>query len=446
MKQFDAIVVGAGPAGLFSAYELSKKGLSVLVIEKGSEIKKRKKSNLLSGVGGAGLYSDGKLNLGPVHGKTNLLEFLGKREANELIEYIDTMLMQFGVTNDFYPKQTEEVKELVRKAKNNGIKLILIKHKHIGQEALPAVIEKFYKMLKKQGVKFLLNSGARDIIIDKNKVKGVAVKNRLIKGKAVVVAPGRVGSEWISRIAKRHRIPLTHRGIEVGARVEVRKEAMDPITDLIYDPAFFLKTKTYSDSARTFCVNPGGFVVRENYHGFECVNGYSFKKKKSSNTNFAMLSNIDLTEPVKDTVSYGESIGKLATNIGGGRPIIQRLLDLKAGRRSYWDRINESRVKPTLRAVTPGDISMALPGRIVTNITDALHQLDKIVPGIESDDTLLYAPEIKFFFIRIKTNKELETPVKNLYVAGDGVGVSGNIVGAAATGIIAGRDIVRRLG
>ncbi len=223
--------------------------------------------------------------------------------------------------------------------------------------------------------------------------------------------------------------------------MEVPNEIMDDVTDIIYDPTFFIYTDTYDDQVRTFCTNKGGFVVKEQYEDFVCVNGHAFKNKKSDNTNFAFLSKIDLTEPVTDTLKYGTSIGRLATTIGGGKPIIQRFIDLKKGRRSTWKRIHKSYVTPTLKDVTPGDISMAMPSRIVTNIIEGLEKLNSVIPGIASNSTLLYAPEIKFFSIRIDTNSELETQIKGLYVAGDGVGVSGNIVGAAATGIIAARSI-----
>ena len=246
--------------------------------------------------------------------------------------------------------------------------------------------------------------------------------------------------------SKKYGMELQQRGIEVGVRVETHNDVMSDLTNVIYDPTFFVQTQRYDDQTRTFCTNPAGFITLENYQDFVCVNGHAYRNRKSDNTNFAFLSKVILTDPVSDSHGYGVAIGRLASLIGGGKPILQRLGDLRRGRRSTWQRIHNGYVEPTLTEVTPGDIAMALPGRIVTNLVEGLEQLNLVVPGIADDSTLLYAPEIKFFSTQVATSSDLETSVSNLFVAGDGPGVSGNIVSAAATGIIPAKAIVRKFG
>ncbi len=443
--KYDIIIIGAGPAGLFAAYELSKnKNLKVLVIEKGKDIRDRKK-NIMSGIGGAGLFSDGKLNLTAVHGKTNLYEFVSKTEANKLIDYIDKVFIKFGASTEYYTKNLKEAEKIRKKAKKYDIDLLILKQKHIGSDKLPLLISKFVNFLKNDKIEFSLNTEVIDIVTRNNKIYGVKLANgSIIKTKSIIACPGRVGSKWFMNQSKKLGIPLKHRGIEVGIRVEVKAKIMKPITDIIWDPAFFIKTKRIKDIVRTFCTCPYGYVAKETYHGFIAVNGYCRLDKKSKNTNFALLSNVELTQPATDTIAYGESIGSLATTIAAQKPFIQRWEDLKKYRRSYWYRINKSKVKPTLKDVTPGDLTMAIPCRVVENLFYALKQLNKLIPGL-TKDTLIYGPELKFFSVRIKTNKNLETNVKNLFVAGDGAGLCGNIVGAAATGVIAARSILNKI-
>jgi len=236
---------------------------------------------------------------------------------------------------------------------------------------------------------------------------------------------------------------VSQRGIEVGVRVEVHNEIMQDLCETIYDPTFFVRTTKYDDQTRTFCTNFGGYVALENYQNFVCVNGHAFMDKKSDNTNFAFLSKVVLTDPVEDNQAYGESIGKLATLIGGGKPILQRYGDLKRGRRSTWNRVKNSYIEPTLKSVTCGDIAMALPERILTNLIDGLDQLNQVIPGVANDETLLYAPEIKFFATQVATDNNLQTSVSGLFVAGDGPGVAGNIVSATATALIPCKEIIK---
>ena len=269
-------------------------------------------------------------------------------------------------------------------------------------------------------------------------------KETILTAKNVIVAPGRTGAKWIQELADKYNIPYLSQSIEIGVRVEVRKEIMQEITDVIYDPTIFIKTDTYGDEIRTFCTNPGGFVAKENYYGFICVNGHALKEVKSNNTNFAFISKVNLTEPVTNTRLYGESIARIANVLGDGKPIIQSLKDLKNGRRSEWHRLNKGFIEPTLKDCVAGDLALVLPHRIIDNILEGLATLDKIIPGVANDDTLLYGPEIKFFSNEIQTDNNFKLENDNIYFVGDGAGKAGNIVTAAATGLVAARDILNR--
>jgi len=443
-KLYDVAIIGAGPAGLFAAYELCKKNLNIILLEGGKDIKERKRE-IMRGIGGAGLFSDGKLNLTPVHGKTNLLEFLPLKKAIKLVDYVDNILVSFEEPQKSYTKNIEKANKLKEKANRLGISLLIMPQKHIGSDNLPNIIGKFVDFLRKNKVEIRAETEVKEIVVNKDKTFNLEINNKnKIKTRFVIACPGRYGHSWMAEQAKKLRIPIKHRGIEVGVRIEVLAKIMKKITDIIWDPPLFIKSKITKDSVRTFCTNPNGFVVKEVYRGFNCVNGYCRKDKKSKNTNFALLSNIELTSPAENTIAYGEEIGVLANTIGGGKPFIQRLVDLKRNKRSYWDRIEKSKVKPTLKDATPGDLSMAIPHRVVNNLVDALEQLDRFIPGI-NDDALIYGPELKFFSAKLKTDKNLETNVKNLFVAGDGVGVCGNIVGAASTGIISARGVLNKI-
>jgi uncharacterized FAD-dependent dehydrogenase len=299
--------------------------------------------------------------------------------------------------------------------------------------------------LRNKGVTLHTSEDVRQIRIKDGRAVGVTTSRRTYSADHVILAPGRVGADWMGELAQQFKLGLTQRGIEVGVRVEVHNDIMQDLCDVIYDPTFFIQTSKYDDHTRTFCTNQGGFVTQENYNDFVCVNGHAFHDRKSENTNFAFLSKVVLTEPVTDNQSYGVAIGSLATLIGGGKPILQRFGDLKRGRRSTWNRIHKSYIRPTLTQVVCGDIAMALPERILTNIIEGLEKLNCVVPGVSNDETLLYAPEIKFFATQIETTHDLETRIKGLYVAGDGPGVAGNIVSAAATGLIPARAILAKI-
>ncbi len=456
---YDVIIVGAGPAGLFSAYYLAESSdLNVLVLEKGKHSLKRKcpnhntqicagcdPCNILTGVGGAGLYSDGKLNFIPKLGKTDLTQFMPLASAQELINETEDIFNKFNMDGDVYPTNMDQAKQIRKEAKKFGINLLLIKQKHLGSDNLPRHISKMADYIQSRGITIKTEEDVIDIISKNGVVTGVNTKDKEYKAPNVILAPGRIGANWVAKVAQKHGINISQRGIEVGVRVEVHNDIMDDLCNVIYDPTFFIQTPTYDDQTRTFCTNQGGHISLEKYTDFVCVNGHAFSDKKSQNTNFAFLSKVVLTEPVTDNQAYGESIGKLATLIGGGKPILQRFGDLKRGRRSTWNRINKGYIEPTMRNVVCGDIAMALPERILSNLIEGLEALNLVIPGVSNDETLLYAPEIKFFATQVETDNNLQTTIKGMYMAGDGPGVAGNIVSAAATGIIPAKEIIKNM-
>ncbi len=443
---------------MFAAYYLSENSSKkVLLIEKGKTSQKRncpiktyhecikcKPCNILSGIGGAGLFSDGKLNYIYKLGKTDLSQFMPVHRAEELIDETEQIFNKFGMDGPVYPTDMQEAQEIRKRAKRFGIDLLIIKQKHLGSDRLPEYIAGMAEYIKSRGVVIHTSEEVKEVIIENSRTVGLVTNRKNYFADNVILAPGRVGSEWVGGLAQRHGIGLKQRGIEVGVRVEVHNDIMQDLCDVIYDPTFFIQTGKYDDQTRTFCTNKGGFVSLERYSNFVCVNGHAYMDKKSPNTNFAYLSKVILTEPVTDNQAYGESIGSLATLIGGGKPILQRFGDLKRGRRSTWHRISKGYLEPTMTDVVCGDIAMALPERILTNIIEGLEKLNCVVQGVANDETLLYAPEIKFFATQVVTSDDLETKIKGMYVAGDGPGVAGNIVSASATGLIPAKAIIAK--
>lgn len=461
--KYDVVIVGAGPAGLFSAYQLitENKNLKVAVLDKGSCVKNRvcpmnkngvpcKNCNpcaILAGYGGAGTFSDGKLNFIPRLGKSDLTKYMSETEAYKLIDDTEEIFNKFKMDASIYPSNMDEAVEIRKKVAIAGAKLLLIKQKHLGSDHLPEYIDGICEYLENNGVTLIDRANVLDIrslSINKHIVTYKKGKNEVeLEAKNVIVAPGRTGAKWVQELADKYEIPYLSQSIEIGVRVEVRRDIMESITNVIYDPTIFIKTKTYGDEIRTFCTNPGGFVAKENYYGFICVNGHALKEVKSNNTNFAFISKVNLTEPVTNTRLYGESIARIANVMGDGKPIIQSLKDLKSGRRSEWHRINKGFIEPTLKDCVAGDLALVLPHRIISNILEGLETLDKIIPGVNNDDTLLYGPEIKFFSNEIETDNNFKLKNINIYFIGDGAGKAGNIVTAAATGLVAARDILK---
>ncbi|MEM2996879.1 MAG: FAD-binding protein [Candidatus Bathyarchaeia archaeon] len=422
------IIVGAGPAGLFAAHELAG-FCDVTILEERDH------------VGGSGLYSDGKLNFHPRIGG-DITQFISEDDAWMLISYIKQIFSGLGV--ELHPPDEIGVRNLEAKAIKAGMRFVRIEQSHIGSDHLPSVIGRMRSMLEKKGVEFRLGVRVRDLILDSGRIKGVETTEGVYPADAFLLAPGRIGSNWLVVLMKRLGVEMSYNPLDIGVRVEVPNEVFEEIIQgyRCWDPKFHIHTPSYDDFSRTFCVCPRGYVFKEAYdEEVFGVNGHSMRERESPNTNFALLVRISLTEPLENTTEYGRRIAQLANTLGGRRPILQRLGDLRGHRRSTWERIERSYVEPTLRDVTPGDISMAYPSRIVRDLLEALEILDRVAPGVNTDSTLIYAPEIKFYAMRIETDNQLRTTIPNLYVAGDGAGVSRGIIGAAATGIIAARGI-----
>ncbi|MCQ4449498.1 MAG: NAD(P)/FAD-dependent oxidoreductase [Sulfolobales archaeon] len=467
MKEIDVAIIGAGPAGLFAAYELAKlkrsrnSNVKIMLIDKGLRPLKRtcplftprekctfcNPCNITYGIGGAGTYSSGIINLRPDIGG-ELHEIVKSWDkAEELINYVDNVFVEFGAPKDrLFEPNMEKVKEIQRRAAKVGAEFVPIKQRHIGTDKTPIVIENILNFIESSGIH------ASELTEVKSLEKsngGFVLKTTRgeIQAKYVLAAPGRAGANWFLEEARKLGVDMIPGPLDIGVRVEVESFVMEELTSTVWDPKIIMYTRKYDDKVRTFCVNPNGFIMKEVYDdGTIGVNGQTFADRKSRNTNFAFLTTIKLSDPLEDTIEYGKSIAKLMTRLGGEKPIIQRLIDFEKGRRSTWDRISRSTVKPTLKDVTPGDISMGLPYRVVSNLLEGLERLDNIAPGIYSSNTLLYAPEIKYYSMKAVVDSNLETVVDNLFVAGDGVGLSRGINVAAATGVIAARGIAMKLG
>ena len=449
---YDVIIVGAGPAGLFAAKTLSENHLKVLIIDKGRDIEQRicpkeknpqtycncNPCNIYSGLGGAGGKSDGKLNFHPKIGG-NLYEY-----TNDPEKYINIIDQTFTDLSQIYNYTTTNGKaiELAQKALQTGQQFVIIKQKHIGSDLLFAVMQKFRQRLQNKNVEFKFLTTVKDIIVENNQAKGVITNQETLYANKIILAPGREGSKWFQEIATKNNIELTFLPIDIGVRVETLNEITKPITDIQYDPKIRM---LYRDElVRNFCTNPEGFVVTENYGDYCLVNGHAEKNRKSQNCNFAVLYRVNLTKPRTNTSEYGKHIAQMFNYLGRKKPIVQRLADLKLQRRTTEERLKMSNVNPTLKDAIPGDITLAMPQKIIKGILKYLEKLDELMPGIyRGDNTLIYAPEIKFQAMRGKTNENLESSVKNLFFAGDGCGQTGGIVQAAVTGILAAEGILK---
>lgn len=422
------VIVGAGPAGLFAADHLAE-DFDVTIVEKGDHI------------GGSGLHSDGKLNFHPSVGG-DLTEFVSEDEAWNIVFHIRDTFRELGVE----AKEPDEdgLQRLETEAVRAGIKFVKILQSHIGSDHLPEVMARMRRRLEGRNVRIEIETTATGLSLERGRVNAVNAGGESCTADAVLLAPGRIGSGWLTELMRGVGVHMSFNPIDIGARVEVPNEVMDEIVQghMTWDPKFHIYPPSYDDFTRTFCVCPRGYVVREEYEdGLFGVNGHSMRDRGSTNTNFALLTRVSLTEPLENTTEYGRRIAQMTNTLGGRHPLLQRLGDLRGHRRSTWERLKRSYVEPTLREVTPGDISMAYPSRIVKDLLEGLEMLDRVVPGVNADSTLIYAPEIKFYAMRVETDRNLRTAIPNLYVAGDGAGVSRGIVGAAATGIIAARGI-----
>ena len=453
---FDVIIVGAGPAGIFSALELADKtDLSVLMLEKGPAIDQRKcpasrglgcincdPCTLLSGWGGAGAFSDGKLTLSTEVGGW-LNEYCTREKLEGLVDYVDSIYLKFGATKHLYGAGPDKIAEIERKASFAGLKLIPQKVRHMGTEKCAETLLKMRSHLDSR-VDIRTRTDVKSLLVKDGVAEGVeTAKGEKFYGKYVIVAPGRIGAEWLKTEAETLGLKTLNNPVDVGVRVEVQASIMEELTEALYEPKLIYHSKSFDDQVRTFCVAPLGEVITESYDGILTVNGQSYAERKTKNTNFAILVSTSFTEPFREPIAYGKYIARLGNLLSGG-VIIQRLGDLEAGRRSTEERIKRSTCVPTLKNATPGDLSFVLPYRYLADIREMLQALDQVAPGIYSKDTLLYGIEVKFYSSRLELNDQLETKIHNMFTIGDGAGVSRGLIQASASGVVAAEEIVKR--
>jgi uncharacterized FAD-dependent dehydrogenase len=459
MKQYDVIIVGAGPAGIFSALELYKSNpnLNVLMLEKGNDIDKRtcpvaeyqqscancKSCSITSGFGGAGAFSDGKLTLTTEFGG-RLGDYIGEEKLSELIDYIDKIYLEFGATDKVFGDNIDkEVELLKRQAAAAELMLIPARIRHLGTEQCYKILQRIRTWLDDK-VDIKTNCPVEDILVENGEYKAVRTKDGTIyESKYIIVAPGRDGADWFSQQAIKLNIPNEVNPVDIGVRVEVPAEVMNHITDIVYESKFIFYSRQFDDRVRTFCMNPNGAVVVENSEGLMIVNGHSYQDIKTQNTNFALLVSKNFTEPFKEPLKYGKYIANLANMLGGG-VIVQRLGDLQDGRRSTESRIERGLVKPTLADATPGDLSLVLPHRYLVSLLEMLEALDKVAPGVNSRHTLLYGVEVKFYSNRVQLDSQLRTNIDNMWAIGDGAGITRGLAQASVAGVVAARSVLKK--
>ena len=456
---YDVIIVGAGPAGIFAALELSQDGnLSVAILDKGPNIDKRicparlpggrciqcKTCFLLSGWGGAGAFSDGKLTLSPAVGG-HLPEIIGQERTAKLIEQVDGTYVGYGASGPVHGIRTDETEELEKHSALAGLRLLNVPIRHMGTERSADVLRAMRAELTRRGIHIADRTKVTDILTENRRAIGVVTTSGdTFRGRFVIVAPGREGAQWLSNVATQLELSLTVNPVDLGVRVELPAQVLRPLTDLLYEPKLHYYSRAFDDKVRSFCVCPYGQVVAEWVDDVMTVNGHSYADRRTTNTNFALLVSKNFTEPFKDPIAYGKSIARLANLLSGGI-IVQRLGDLEQGRRSTVQRLARSIVTPTLKQATPGDLNLVLPYRYVVNLLEMLHAMDKIAPGVASRHTLLYGVEAKFYSSRLELTPELETKVSNLFAAGDGAGVTRGLVQASASGVVVAQAILNRV-
>ncbi len=451
--RYDVIIVGAGPGGIYTAYELTRQrpDVKIAVFEAGHALEKRHcpidgdkvKScvkcpccSIMSGFGGAGAFSDGKYNITNDFGGT-LHEYVGKKKAIELMRYVDEINMKYGGEGTkLYSTAGTHFKKLCLQ---NGLNLLDASVRHLGTDINYVVLENLYAELKDKAA-FYFDTPVRSVERAEDGYR-VITETDVYECDKCVISVGRSGSKWMEKVCEELGIPTKSNRVDIGVRVELPAVIFSHLTDELYESKIVYRTEKFEDSVRTFCMNPHGIVVNENTNGIVTVNGHSYEgaEKQTENTNFALLVAKHFSEPFKDSNGYGESIARLSNMLGGG-VIVQRFGDLVRGRRSNAKRIAEGVIEPTL-AATPGDLSLVLPKRILDGIMEMIYALDKIAPGTANDDTLLYGVEVKFYNMEVEIDEHLETKHKGLYIIGDGSGVTHSLSHASASGVFVAREI-----
>ena len=455
--QYDIIIIGAGPGGIYSAYELTKeqRNLKIAVFEAGNPLEKRhcpidgekvtscvncKTCAIMSGFGGAGAFSDGKYNITNNFGGT-LYEHIGRQTALDLMNYVDQINLSHGAENTkLYSTAGTHFKKLCLQ---NKLHLLDASIRHLGTDLNYVVLENLYHELKDK-VDFYFNTPVSSVEVLSPGFR-VFFGNTSADCEKCIVSVGRSGSKWMESVCRQLSIPTLSNRVDLGVRVELPAVIFSHLTDELYESKIVYRTEKFEDNVRTFCMNPYGIVVNENTNGIITANGHSYEdvNMRTENTNFALLVSKHFSEPFRDSNGYGESIARLSNMLGGG-VIVQRFGDLMRGRRSTARRIDEGLVRPTLKA-TPGDLSLVLPKRILDGIIEMIQALDKIAPGTANDDTLLYGVEVKFYNMEVKIDENLEGPYKGLYIIGDGSGVTHSLSHASASGVYVARHILEHL-
>lgn len=465
MDKYDLIIVGAGPAGIFCAYELikNKPSSKILIVEKGHPIEKRvcpKRTNggkcvncpvcaITAGFSGSGAFSDGKLTL-TKDGETGgyLFDIVGYDEGTRLIKKADDVYLAFGAPNALYgAESTPAISHIRKKAIKANLKLVECPIRHLGTDGGYDVYTKLQEFLTSNGVEIRFNTSAVDVILDDSSSKAIGVKVEYLEkglwkeedifGENIAVGVGRPGASWFEEICKKHNIKASVGIVDVGVRVECRNEVMEELNNAMYEAKLIYRTPTFDDKVRTFCTNPGGAVSTEVYaDGTITANGHAYADaaKRTENTNFALLVSKHFTEPFNEPIEYGKSIAKLANKLAGGKVLVQRFGDFQRGRRTTEERMTGN-LRPTLRDAVPGDLSLVLPYRFMKDIEEMILALDKVAPGIASEETLLYGVEVKFYSNKVKVDENFKTSIENLFAFGDGAGASRGLIQASANGL-----------
>jgi uncharacterized FAD-dependent dehydrogenase len=463
-KHYDVIIVGGGPAGIFAALQLvdtlkaAKKPPKIAILEKGRDLSERScpsverkisctqcsPCSIDCGWGGAGAFSDGKLTLSTEVGGF-LDEYIPKHELYKLIRTVDDIYVKFGAPTEVYGTDEEAIAQIEKRAVLADLRLIPSQIRHLGTGRSQKVLQAMQDHLIEQGVEIFTREEVATIIVKDGQLQGVrTTAGNEISCHYCIVSPGREGSNWLVKEAKRLKLDSTVNPVDIGIRVELPAEVMEELTKVIFESKFVYYSRTFEDRVRTFCMCPYGQVVMENQEGLITVNGHSHAEQKTSNTNFALLVSKSFTQPFQEPITYGRYVAGLANLLGGG-VLVQRLGDLMNGRRSTKERLSKGLVKPTLEEATPGDLSLVFPYRHLLALLEMLKALDTIAPGVNSRNTLLYGVEVKFYSSRLSLGHHLETQIPNLYAVGDGAGVTRGLMQASISGVIAGRDIMNKL-
>ena len=467
-REYDVIVVGAGPAGIFTALELDRLApdKKILIVDSGRTIDHRacpartggqcihcKTCSIMNGWAGAGAFSDGKLSLSEEVGG-NVTDYMPAEKARELIRYVDGIYLHYGAPGKVYGKSDKYSEKLDYQARRENIRLIPCPIRHMGTEISYKVLQKMYLYLSSRpNFEFRERTTAESVLIENGRAGGIRISGpeggTLLRAKRVVLAPGRGGAGWLSRVAQETGLETSNNEVDIGVRVEVPNAVMDPLTKHLYEAKLVYYSDTFENRVRTFCMNPGGIVSEEHYDvgaGIAVVNGHSYAQedRHTENTNFALLVSTRFTEPFNQPIEYGRYIAQLGNMLTGGGIMVQRLGDLLLGRRTDETRLRKSTTVPTLKTAVPGDLSFVLPHRHLTSIVESLRAFDKLAPGLYSKNTLLYGVEVKFYSSKVSVQPNFETAVENLYAIGDGAGITRGLMQASVTGVVVARDIAEK--